>query len=137
MATEEKRVSFEDVGGEFGFRLKWSVLDHWADVEAWEIASRIDDEKGTPQFLSESLVEHLPFDEKLPKYLDGLVKWDGCSEFEFGNIHWCGPRYYLKHFALLKHIYNRAQVLMRREYIEDPWPANGSDMIDPKDWPNV
>jgi hypothetical protein len=35
------RVTQEDVFGEFGFRVRWSVLDHWADFTAWEIVGRL------------------------------------------------------------------------------------------------
>lgn len=117
--SEDKQIFFEDVGGDFGFRLKWTWSDSWCDVEAWAI-KRHEMPDMKPLFESSFCGEHLPFSEEFPNYLKGFVKWDGCSEFEFPRHHFCGPIHYLKHFAVLKYIYQRAMELMNST--EEPWP---------------
>lgn len=115
-----KRTTTEDIMGDFGYRLVWSVQDHWADVIAYKVASR--DQNWVPQFVIEvsDLEEQSPSLEGAEKHLDGYVKWDGCSEFKFGHLHLCGPDGYKEHFELLQHIYHRAFQLMGREP-EYPW----------------
>ena len=82
----------------FEFRLEWNVDKHWANVKAFQT---------------------LKYDNE-DKYLEGFVKWDGCTELNQGQPHWCGPQQYKAHFALLKYIYHRAFKLMGREP-EYPW----------------
>lgn len=91
----------EDVLGDYGFRLEWSVHSHYAEVTARLINDRDGDS--------------VDVDDEV--YLTGYVKWDGCTELDQGCNHWCGPCHYTRHFALLKHIYLRAFELMDRT----PW----------------
>jgi len=117
----EKRITIEDILGDFGFRVRWSVLDYWADVEVFEIAGRgVDPDcplfalKGKPNEILE-----IEIDDAEP-YLEGFVKWDGCAELNQGQPHWCGPEVYKNHIELLKYIYRRAFELMGREP-EEKW----------------
>lgn len=120
--SEDKRITIEDIGGDFGFRLKWSVSDSWANVTAYKIVA-VEDDSGKKFFerrpwkRSGDHVEHI---DKAESYLDGWVKWDGCSELNQGKPHWCGPNDFKHHMALLKYIYLRAFELMGREP-EEPW----------------
>lgn len=121
--SEEKRITVEDVLGDFGFRLRWSVSDYWADVEAFEIQGLDDD---GPAFLTagwQNSGDLATDTDAAEKYLHGFVKWDGCTELDMGRPHWCGPEGYAKHCALLKYIYHRAFELMGRE-AETPWPPD-------------
>ena len=118
---DETLETIEDVGGEFGFRLRWRCKSYWADVEVWEIHGRHD---GAPLFWEEehssnSITEK--WTPEFPKYIEGFVKWDGCSEFDFHG-HFCGAEAYIKHFSLLKYIYIRAGQLSGHNHIECPWP---------------
>ncbi len=116
-----KRHTQEEIFGEFGFRLIWSVEDHWADVRVYEITCR---EEGKPLFNRndwQSLPDPVESTEEAEEYLTGYVKWDGCTELNMGQPHWCGPSGYAKHCSLLKHIYHRAFDLMGREP-EEAWP---------------
>lgn len=112
-----KRFTQEDVLGEFGFRLLWEVEDHWADVKAYKIAGRsISDELLFGEFgeVSNAITENTE------PYLEGYIKWDGCTELAQGQPHWCGPHGFGYHILLLEHIYKRAHELMNREP-EEEW----------------
>jgi hypothetical protein len=64
-------------------------------------------------------------DEAEP-YLEGYVKWDGCTELDLGSFHWCGLEGYKKHCDLLQYIYIRSQQLMSKsdtELFGGPWSA--------------
>lgn len=128
MPDTDKRETIEDVGGEFGFRLRWRVSDHWADVEAWEVAAICE---GKKEFRSSSdpFREFTADVEKAEKYLDGFIKWDGCAELNQGCPHWCGAKDFKKHMALLKYIYLRSSVLMGRgeDGLDTPWNSPKQD----------
>jgi hypothetical protein len=50
-------------------------------------------------------------------YIEGSVKWDGCSHFTFGEdgyIHLCGKFFIEKHAAICKKIFYRCGELMNR-----------------------
>lgn len=121
--TQEKRTTTEDIFGEFGFRVRWAVSDYWANVEVYEIIA-IECDTERVLFARED-ARCLPTDstdniDGAEKYLEGFVKWDGCTELYQGQPHWCGPDGYKKHIALLEYIYKRAFELMGREP-EEPW----------------
>jgi hypothetical protein len=118
----DKRTTTEDVLGDFGFRMVWSVSDLWADVTAYEITGR-GMEENAPLFERKGATcgpDHVESHEDAEEYLDGYVKWDGCTELDMGRPHWCGPYGYKKHCALLRYIYERAFQLMGREP-DDAW----------------
>jgi len=124
-AENAARITVEDCLGDFGFRVRWSVQNHWADVEVFKVAARVDDEGGIAEFLqadwtnSDQLVRDI---NQAEHYLSGFIKWDGCSELDQGCPHWCGPRDYQLHCDLLRYLYARAFELMGREP-EEPWLA--------------
>ena len=134
MSTTTEQVIEEDIGGDSGFHLKFTVRHNEdgtaynVSVTAWEVVAAqghkvfyraIDDPLRT---LTEA-----PTQDMAEPYLEGNVGWDGCCNFLFdqnGNYnHFCGPRDLIKHFALLKHIYVRACEL--GNFTEEPWPSNG------------
>ena len=115
----------EDVltdGGPEGFRLVWQVLPYKAEVAAYEIIAR--DREGAAmlhrQGWSDSMDLVMNTADAEP-YLTGFVKWDGCTELDQGQPHWCGPHGYVQHILLLQHIYQRAFELMDRKP-EYEWP---------------
>jgi len=120
MSDTDKRPTVEDILGDFGYRLAWSVSDHWADVVVYEIVGRDENNKAlfnNKEAVSEPDVESHAEAEPV---LTGFVKWDGCSQFDMGNQHLCGADSFTKHIALLRHIYHRAFELMGRE-MYDEW----------------
>ena len=113
----DKRTTTEDILGNFGFRMVWSVSDRWADVTAYEITER-DMEENIPMFDrkgDDTGMDQIETHEDAEEYLSGFVKWDGCTELDMGQPHWCGPNGYKKHCALLRYIYERAFELMGRK----------------------
>lgn len=118
----EKRITIEDydpMGDGFGFRCKWEAQSHWADVTVWEVVALGSSDEPGKKFFDKAPWEgsgnHTENIEEAEKYLDGFVKWDGCTELNQGQPHWCGPHGYKKHIAILKYIYQRAHQLMGRE----------------------
>lgn len=124
--TETPRITIEDVAGEFGFRILWSVKDHWADFTVWAIVSRENDK---PLFeLKDNCAEDTDDTEKAEIYCTGFIKWDGCAEIDQGQPHWCGAEDFKKHMALLKYLYLRASELMGRgpDGLDSRWNDNPS-----------
>ena len=115
--VEGWKLTTEDIMGDFGFRLCWEASDYWMNVHVFEITARDgkDDRPMFPKMGAQSRPDDVYSHEEAEPYLTGFVKWDGCSEFDIGQPHWCGASDYVKHCALLKHIYHRAFELMGRE----------------------
>jgi len=109
-----------DIAG--GFRVVFSYLEHWTDLKVYKIAGRdLDDDRASFDRAGAMNSSDLVYDiEKAETYLEGYIKWDGCSELDQGCPHWCGPRDYKQHIALLEHLYRRSQELMARGNWE-PW----------------
>ncbi len=121
---DEKRITIEDVLGEFGFRIEWSALDHWADFKVYDICGRgpepmfhKKDASSYPDSVTDTAGADL--------YVSGYIKWDGCSQMDWGPecSHFCGADAFKKHIALLKHLYLRAPELMGRgvDGLDEPW----------------
>ncbi len=115
-----------DTDDDFGFRVRWRYSDYWADVEVFEyIAQDInnDGSRGPKSFNRKNFVsspDPVYSIDEAESYLEGYIKWDGCSELDIGCPHLCGPRAYRKHFAILEAIYKRAQELMSHGN-DQPW----------------
>ena len=127
--SEEKIELIEDVLGDFGFRVRWQYLPHWADVEVFEIVGR--DDSGKMYFERKGAMQSMDqvetIDEAQP-YLEGFIKWDGCAELNQGNPHWCGVRSFKKHADLLQYIWNKSgELLKSRALMDSPqWTSSGS-----------
>ncbi len=120
-AIPPKRLTTDDIGSEWGFRLLWSVQDHWADVRVYE---KVYTDPMEGALFAKEGWQALPDDctpdpEKAETYLKGYVKWDGCTELSFGHQHWCGAEGYRKHIALLTYIHHRAHELMGVQPLSD------------------
>lgn len=116
MNTEYEKEVIEDVLGDFGFRVRWEVNSHFTKVWAYEITAR--NENGFPLFDKVSawaLPDPVENIEDAEIYLRGYIKWDGCSELDQGQPHWCGVTGFIKHTKLLKYIHKRAFELMDHE----------------------
>jgi hypothetical protein len=100
----------------FGFRLKWEIQSYWINVKAYEITSYDVDDYSKIYFHTKNAPGYPDDTERIEDadiYLEGYVKWDGCSELQQGQqYHWCGVNGYKNHIALLNYIYNRAMELM-------------------------
>lgn len=123
----DKVILIEEILGEFGFTIRWAYSSHWTDVAVFE---KVGTEMSEPPRAlyhrkdwsdSSDTVYHI--DEAEP-YLEGFVKWDGCTELDMGRPHWCGLECYRKHCDLLQYIYIRSQQIMSaadRELFGGPW----------------
>lgn len=125
----ERRATVEETP-DGNFFARWSVTDSWADVRVLKIVNRADG--GAPLFHGdEDHPDHASVPpaqwweisdlDKAEVYLEGHVKWDGCTEL--GSVdrpHWCGVNGFKNHCALLRYIWERAFSLMGREQ-DEPW----------------
>lgn len=124
-----KAVSVEDCLGDYGFRVRYTYNEYRCQVEAFEIAARYSN-GDRPMFNVKGWVVSLAdavesIDEAQP-HISGFIKWDGCSEFEWHETHLCGPKDYRRHFALLEHMYKRAQALMANSH-GAPWDGSAKE----------
>lgn len=131
MHEPTKIIKIEDILGDFGFTLRWQLLPHWADVTAYEKVAQ-DCETGDCLYERKGATgsgDHVCHIDEAEPYLDGYVKWDGCTELDQGQQHWCGLEDYRKHCDLLQYIYVRSQQLIERadrDLFGGPWsPADG------------
>jgi hypothetical protein len=109
-----------DVLNSIGFVIEWRHKDHWCDLKVFKI--EWEDSEGRPCFWrqgSDHNGDATPEISEAEPYIEGFVKWDGCSEFD-GRVHFCGPEHYRDYFELLQYIYERAFVLMGRKP-DEPW----------------
>lgn len=57
---------------------------------------------------------------KANKYINGTVKWDGCSHIYFGDkegyIHLCGSRDFIRIGNILKKVYERCYEIGKFDY---------------------
>jgi hypothetical protein len=113
MVGPEWRKVEEQILGDMGYLLRWTVSKTWADVVAYRIAGLTED--GIRLYGHD--LRETPNDDDTD--VDGYIKWDGCAELDQGCPHWCGPRYFKMHIALLTYLYQRAQQLMGSDF--DRW----------------
>ena len=123
---DDWRITIDNCGatGTLGFVVLWGVSDSWANVSVFEVEDAGSEILGEDirLFLTPSNGMNFTDDIRLAApYIDGHVKWDGCSELDQGCPHWCGPANYKAHIVLLEFIYRRAMDLMGRGDGELPW----------------
>lgn len=90
------------------------------DFRAYEIAATSMEGRDEMYVLrGASSPEGLTFNfTKAQPLIEGTVKWDGCSHYNFGNegyIHLCGKDYILNISELIKRIYFKCGELMNRD----------------------
>jgi len=122
--SDQPRILIEDIGGELGFRVRWSVLDHWADFAVYSVVSAEQDGLCLKEFRKAGAAEDFtPNISDADVYCHGHIKWDGCSHVEQDEAHLCGAFMFKKHMALLRYLYVRAGELMNRPNgeLDEPW----------------
>lgn len=113
----ERKTLTEDILGDFGFRVVWSYLPHWADVKVYSIEARGMDDGTTPMFPREGRTnsgDHVLDISEAEVYLQGHLKWDGCNELDQGSHHFCEEEQLIKHCLLLRYLWQKAHQLMER-----------------------
>lgn len=60
------------------------------------------------------------FDQDSNRYADGFVKWDGCTEIQETDHHWCGGFHVSIHLKLIAYLYTHAFDLMLSCQVDNP-----------------
>lgn len=115
-----KQVIVEPLPGALWFTARWSFDEYWTDVEVFEYVFK---DGVVPMYERKDsggpMVNPTSQLDEAEVYLQGYVKWDGCTELNQGLPHWCGVDGYRNHVEILKYVYQRSFVLMGREH--EPW----------------
>ena len=116
----------DDIFGDFGFRVVWyDTSKYFAYMKVYKVAARGED--CSPEFVNRYDSVHKDYylvkdTDNAEIYLEGYIKWDGCTELDMGCPHWCSPEHYQQHCDLLKYLYHRAFESMGRQDEMEPWP---------------
>lgn len=104
----------------------YSYSEHWTDFRAYEIIYTEDTGKHFYEIKGSTGSGDETSDIKEAQtYIKGVVKWDGCCHYYFGDedgyIHLCGGGNIKNLMEVVKKIYNRSGELMSsRDKIEFP-----------------
>lgn len=112
------KIITEDLMVEDGpqFRIVWNAEKALAKFSVYEICGWDFMDSKRVMFATDEFPEE-EFSKAIP-YLTGMIKWDGCSNFEQRETHLCGQWAYLKHMLLMKYLYNRSAEVMGRETLD-------------------
>lgn len=100
------------------YRLVWGLSPSAVDVDVYKRTYVETDgiwmfhDKDGPPYNTASL-------EEADLYFHAYFKWDGCCDFTFDHLHFCGPDDIRDFFAVIEHLYKRSRELMPLS--EDPW----------------
>ncbi len=117
-------VVYENVSGSWSEFKCYEVTGHYADDNG-KYTKNIYEKEGAKS--SEDTTENIDEAQTLVR---GVVKWDGCSHYTFGDedgyIHLCGGSNVKNLSEIIKKIYNRCGELMRENggliIIEEEFP---------------
>jgi hypothetical protein len=115
----------EQVGGEYGATVRYKVHENGASVEFFaakilSVGKAVDQDEFHPEYWQKG-EDSYPHEgaqsfENAERYVEGFVKWDGCSHVCFGNedaqLHLCGKSEFDKLATILAAIYARCGELM-------------------------
>ena len=121
---EETEYLTEDILGDLGFRVVWVIKPYVARMKIYDVHSFCPDtgKKYFDRIDWESLPDNVEDISEAEIYAEGQVKWDGCTEIDWGQPHWCGEFCYIKHIRLIEYIYKRASELMgNADFTMDDW----------------
>lgn len=118
----------EQVGGVFGVTVAYTVGNSHVDFFAAEVTGTDVDETNPIYWrigATSSMDDPATELKDAERYVEGSVKWDGCSHLWFGDenayIHVCGKSDFVKLATTLAAIYERCGQLMKE---------NGSNTLD-------
>lgn len=92
-----------------------------ASFKCWEIVGHSEDEvtkEFTVPLFQDKENENVDDYHNAENYIRGMVKWDGCSHYYFGDpensgyLHLCGKDYIEQLQKIVKHIYKKCGVFM-------------------------
>lgn len=107
--------------GQFGYTIVWGATEYHADFKAFEIVA--EGEAGETYYFEAGSSEHVRGIETAEVFLEGHIKWDGCSHLTLDNQHLCGAASFKGLMALLEYAYRSASVLMGRgeDGLDEKW----------------
>ena len=131
LQSKDKRDHFDPLGNGFGFTVQWFYYDDYPDTnrqfKVYEISTISDDGFEYLRDDWDSSADHVANIEDAEVYVEGFVKWDGCSEYHFGHLHFCCPRDSKAHIALMEYLYKRAFEVMGRDP-EEEWDESENSL---------
>ena len=128
METEQTTIIQESYP-EIDLTVIYEYLPHWTDFKAYEIIGHEQGDNNkfdVPMYEmkgAKSSDETTKNIEEAQTLISGVVKWDGCSHYTFGDkdgyIHLCGNQSIKNIIQAIKKIYNRSGELMERKDIDE------------------
>ena len=111
----------EDFGGDFGVTVVFLETDKYPSsvkFYAAEIIAYDDDGPFYQKLGADSSEDTVRDPLQADRYVEGFVKWDGCSHINFGDIdsgyiHICGIRDFTKLVTVIPAIYERCGELIQ------------------------
>jgi hypothetical protein len=104
------------------FTIVFQNEEHYVNITVYEIVGTLNDGKETKEYqrkgfpTSPDCVESI---EEAEVYLNGSIKWDGCSDLYLGDegyYHFCGKQDAAKLGKLIEYLYDKcAEYLKVRE----------------------
>lgn len=113
----------EQIGGEHGVTVRYDVHSHHVDFFAAEVTGvMVDPNPGQLRYWrkgADSSMDDTDNFDDAERYIEGTVKWDGCSHFNFGDgtgyLHLCGGAHIEQLGQVCNVIYERCGELMVAE----------------------
>src|SRR5690242_15475325 len=95
---DQKSHSTEQIGGEHGVTVRYEVYEGYVEFFAAEVTGvGVHPDPGVKYYWRKgatSSEDNTTDFNNAERYIDGTVKWDGCSHFNFGDntgyLHLCG-----------------------------------------------
>lgn len=126
---DEPKELREDLGRVSGFTILWKYWSHVAEFRVFEIITEVwergqsTDGPGRLEYTRAGAIDSMDTVadvEAAENYVNGMIKWDACSHFYFGDpknsgyLHLCGATSLRRHHDLIEYLHRRAFELMGR-----------------------
>lgn len=103
----------EDIIAPDRFLVRWEIKEAYVEFTVWEIASVALGERFFVRAGAKGSWEHVTDPAAAEVYVQGIIKWDGCSNVDFPDpLHLCGRRCWQSHVDVMKHLWRRAGELL-------------------------
>lgn len=103
----------EEVHGGHGVEIRWSAESHVLTFAAKEYDAQSNGTRYYQAFDEAGIGYPTPEWEQGERYIEGYVKWDGCSHVTFGDengyLHLCGGTHFARLFWTLRRVTELAQ----------------------------
>lgn len=117
----------EDIIAPDRFLVRWEIKDAYVEFTAWEIAYVSAGERYFVRNGADSNADTVTDPTAAEVYVQGIIKWDGCSHVDFPDqLHLCGRRSWQSHVDVMKHLWRRAG-----ELLGEGFPGEDFKPLDP------